>query len=424
MLFPLFVVLSCATLTTQQASAQTFDAVTGFSASNNPNGVWSYGYLPIEQVQNPSAFKPYAFQGTGPNGLRIWRTGANEADPNVTYNPTDKPIQSGGITWSPGQLAVHPGPYGQFSVIRWTAPNSGRYSLKAAFTGIDSKPTSSSAFVYKNGEKLYGEDVLDYQRPHRASFDIDVVKGDTINLMVNWGGNHEYSSDSTAITAIITPVAPGGTPPVPPAPPAGPKTGVTLSLNVDCMDTTEAGEDEVYLLVMGKSSSGGSFSSRRPADKPHEEAGHINMNDGDDDANKHVNGWIPFQGDLLDGESVAVDVLLMEEDGGTSKPWQELAAAVVGSSENPYAVAAASILEIATKLGFNFVNDDDDFLGAFSVVITNNGGKLSTQWKPLAYVFQQDEAGKDQFLPPPNSQRFYLNGGNNDQRYHVTCYVK
>jgi hypothetical protein len=36
-----------------------------------------------------------------------------------------------------GQLAFHPGPDGEYSIVRWTAPISGPVSLIALFTGLD-----------------------------------------------------------------------------------------------------------------------------------------------------------------------------------------------------------------------------------------------------------------------------------------------
>ena len=52
-------------------------------------------------------------------GLQLWRTDLN-ADPNVSHNPTDKPIEglgSLGIQWAPGQLALHPGPAGRLGAL-------------------------------------------------------------------------------------------------------------------------------------------------------------------------------------------------------------------------------------------------------------------------------------------------------------------
>jgi hypothetical protein len=197
----------------------------------------------------------------------------------------------------------------------------------------------------------------------------------------------------------------------------------TLVVNLDCMDTTEAGEDEVYIILIGKTSDGRVVQARLPADMPHEEAGHWNMNDGDDDNNKHINGIRLATADLASGQSIAWDVLLMEEDGGTSARWQELASAILKETGDPYALAAAGILDFMKKVGFKIVDDKDEFLGAWSVVVTNKGGTLNTEWRAMNRIFQEDPERKDQFLPR-NSHRFYLNGGNNDQRYHMTCYVQ
>jgi hypothetical protein len=48
---------------------------------------------------------------------------------------------------------------------------------------------------------------------------------------------------------------------------------VRLEVNMDCLNTTEAGEDEVYVLLIGRTSDGREVKARLPNDRPGEEAG-------------------------------------------------------------------------------------------------------------------------------------------------------
>ena len=53
-------------------------------------------------------------------GIRAW-SNHERNDPCVTFNGTRDIIKALGITWQAGQLAFHPGQYGEYAVVRWTA---------------------------------------------------------------------------------------------------------------------------------------------------------------------------------------------------------------------------------------------------------------------------------------------------------------
>jgi hypothetical protein len=194
-----------------------------------------------------------------------------------------------------------------------------------------------------------------------------------------------------------------------------------LVINMDCLQTTEAGEDEIYFIMVARRSDYRTGQWRFPADRPFEEAGHWNMNDGDRE-NSHLNGLSLVYEDLPPGQSVAWDVIVMEEDHGTGIPWAQYASQVLASTGNPYALAGAALLTIMDTLGFIPTIDSDDYIGSFSVVATNSNGRITTEWFPKDHVFQVDPPGSDQYLPPPNSCRFRLNGAGST--YHFTCYVR
>ena len=62
--------------------------------------------------------------GAGMAGVSMWN-GDVGLEPNVTYNGTQRAIQAVGVVWEPGRLALHPGPRGEYCVLRWTAPAAG-----------------------------------------------------------------------------------------------------------------------------------------------------------------------------------------------------------------------------------------------------------------------------------------------------------
>ncbi|WP_265595980.1 hypothetical protein [Verrucomicrobium sp. BvORR106] len=160
-----------------------------------------------------------------------------------------------------------------------------------------------------------------------------------------------------------------------------------------CDRTTEDGADEIYMLVFCRRG-GATFSSRLPRDLPQQELGHWDMNDGGQ-------GWksavVPYSGDahgindgvlltldgnLKDGESVEIQVIIMEEDGGNTKKLQEVGSQVLQQTGDPYAVATGVILGALTNLGFNILADTDDFIGSFGVkVVGVGGGRIRADWK-------------------------------------------
>ena len=53
------------------------------------------------------------------------------------------------------QVAVHPGPQGEYSVVRWTAPAADRYAVEAIFQGLPQPPATTDAHLLHNGRPLF-----------------------------------------------------------------------------------------------------------------------------------------------------------------------------------------------------------------------------------------------------------------------------
>ena len=85
------------------AQALTFDAATDFSLTNNPNGVWSYGY----SSTLGGVFNLYPDKGNI-SGLDYWRdnTIVSAGVPNVAHNGTTNTVTAiPCCQWLPGQLS-------------------------------------------------------------------------------------------------------------------------------------------------------------------------------------------------------------------------------------------------------------------------------------------------------------------------------
>jgi len=128
--------------------------------------------------------------------------GTNE--PLVILNSASWPVTIGTVTWKPHSLSLHPGPKGEYSVVRFTAPKAGTYKIDSTFAEIDQKTTTdvhvlvdgrpiSDAYIQLNG--------LGATSPFSGS--VDLAAGDTVDFVVGYGNGH-YDYDSTGLDAKIT----------------------------------------------------------------------------------------------------------------------------------------------------------------------------------------------------------------------------
>jgi len=140
--------------------------------------------------------------------LDIWHSPAGR-EPWATLNPFDQPVETPfNFTWPPRQVALHPGPQGEYSVVRWTAPAADRYSIAATFTGLFKATTD--VHLLHNGRPQFTAQLNLGGNPNTATHtsDLALAAGDTVDFVVGWG-NGNYGSDSTALTATITSAAGG-----------------------------------------------------------------------------------------------------------------------------------------------------------------------------------------------------------------------
>jgi len=193
------------------APVHCYDVAADFEpAGSNPHGVWLYGWA----SDGNSPFTRYARFGNalpgvaGSDALDFWYDGSA---PTVVYNPTalDDHLNNS-ITLQRGQFALHPGPAGELSIARWTAPDAGRYAITATFLGISgylgAPLTTTDVHVRRNGADL--PDAAGYINVNgsgnvtRFTLTVDVVAGDTIDFAVG-RGNGVYTNDSTALAAAL-----------------------------------------------------------------------------------------------------------------------------------------------------------------------------------------------------------------------------
>jgi hypothetical protein len=187
-----------------------FDAAADFSATSNPNGVWSYGWT---QTLGSSFILDAIHENSF--GLDFWE-GSIETDsppgffPTVFHNGTVNTIYYfDTVAVAAGQLGLHPGPDGQYGVVRFTAPAHGTYSIDSAFTGIDFF-TATDVHLLVNEASIFDGEVVVFDGVgigSGPSFSTlrALQAGDTIDFAVGFGSPiiGSYFNDSTGLAAQI-----------------------------------------------------------------------------------------------------------------------------------------------------------------------------------------------------------------------------
>jgi hypothetical protein len=95
-----------------------------------------------------------------------------------------------------GQVSLHPGPAGEFTVARWISPVAGTVAISGKFGAGDSG--IMSYFIYQNGSGIWSDISAYGDGPF--SFSQAVSIGDRIDFMVGQG----YGYGNTPLYATIT----------------------------------------------------------------------------------------------------------------------------------------------------------------------------------------------------------------------------
>lgn len=184
-------------------SAQVYDAASDFSLASNPNGVWQYGITSTNSLDSP--FILDTFQETyGP--VEFWGV-ANTVylggPPFVSHNTSNMEIEYGSVRWQPGQILMHPGQNGEYSVLRWTAPSAGTLFVQTSFIGQDVETTTTDVHVVHNDTSLFDGNVNGYLNSTSFTGTIQVAANDTLDIAVGYG-NGQFHNDSTGVRAHFT----------------------------------------------------------------------------------------------------------------------------------------------------------------------------------------------------------------------------
>ncbi len=200
--------LLCLATVALPSAASAYSAVGDFSVASNPNGVWSYGWsygvgspFHLDTTNTP------AYTGLALGG---WLGNVDSAPgagyPYTLYNGTANPVTNNHtVVYQPGQLGLQPGSSNEDSVVRWTAPFSGTFSIAATFSGQSTIGDSVDVHILNNGASLFNTTVIGSPDPASYSGLQILAMGATIDFVVGNGGNG-FNEDTTALSATIVAV--------------------------------------------------------------------------------------------------------------------------------------------------------------------------------------------------------------------------
>ena len=187
------------------APAMIYNAAGDFSATNNPNSVWSFG----EQTTLGGVLSNFLNSGTISN-LDYWTSGT-PGYLGAMHNASGSIINWGTLLVNPGQLTLHPGPTTEYTLARFTAPTTGTYTFHADFIGQDYIiGTTTDVHLLVNNISLFSSAVNGYlSTASSGSFTMTLNAGSTIDAAVGNAGNTFYG-DTTGLDFTVESVpAPG-----------------------------------------------------------------------------------------------------------------------------------------------------------------------------------------------------------------------
>ena len=208
--------IACGAFSLPAAAQHTYDASADFSTATNASpldgGVWSYGTETTLGKAFSLNTQSYTFTGNVSGAVQGW-AGTDGGFPYVTQNTGSTTFDNVNgnttILVMPGQMDLHPGPNGEYGVVRFTAPTTAAYSFNGSFSGVNSNPTTTDVHVLLDGNSIAdgginvnggGNSVL------LASNSLSLTKGDTLDFVVGYG-NGSYFNDSTGLYAQVTNLA-------------------------------------------------------------------------------------------------------------------------------------------------------------------------------------------------------------------------
>jgi hypothetical protein len=176
----------------------------------NPQGRWSLGWqatLGATLTLYDSFSLNQTAASAGSEGIAYWRTAAANW-PFAALNPTCRPYAAAEAIMEPGQVVLHPGGLGQYSLARWSPSQSGVVHVRATFSGIGGHAglpnATTDVHVRRGAAELAGGKINLDGAGNTFVYDdrVPVAVNDALDFAVGFG-NGDLSHDGTGVDIEI-----------------------------------------------------------------------------------------------------------------------------------------------------------------------------------------------------------------------------
>lgn len=178
-----------------------YDNANDFSVTQNPNGVWSYGY----SYALGAAFQPFTVSASSSNGAQSWFTpNLPDLGTLVYRNASLDPLSLSTATVGGLEAGFHPG-METLAIFRFTAPSAGLYNVEASFFTHDSSATGVDVHVLKDGGTSLFSAPVAHSGAYSFAFwsgSVTLAAGSTLDFAVGNAGS--YLHDATGLGVQIS----------------------------------------------------------------------------------------------------------------------------------------------------------------------------------------------------------------------------
>jgi len=183
----------------------------------NPSGMWQIGF----SKDTVLAFNQFELSTSSDTSdiIGLWHPGASQSEyyPYVGQNrgKVSKAEKTNGWAARAGQIPMEASNTGQYSMLRFVAPATGKYVVKVTFEGLHFNLSSTDVHVLLNSQRLFDDFVQGYggdpgfhpiegTRPSTNYIDTLLLqKGDIITFAVGYGKNKNHYNDTTGLIISI-----------------------------------------------------------------------------------------------------------------------------------------------------------------------------------------------------------------------------
>ncbi|HWK06238.1 MAG TPA: hypothetical protein VNS58_21505 [Puia sp.] len=188
------------------------------SFTTNPANNWQVGYS-LGDTLDPAQFQLCTFVDTSNNLIGLWHPAAGSGGyyPYTGQNRDSISRTDKTNSWAlrPHEIAMEGSNSGQYSMLRFVAPASGKYHIKVIFEGVHFRLSTTDVHILLNSRHLF-DDIIDgyggdstfhaITGSHPSAFyeeSLSLGKNDILTFAVGYGANKSFYNDTTGLLIVI-----------------------------------------------------------------------------------------------------------------------------------------------------------------------------------------------------------------------------